>query len=299
MKKLQALALITVCGILFLSAGCREEPKQKPQSISVEKTATIENFDLPECLVVDPATGEIYVSNVVTDNKAYWVDDGNGFISKLSSDGTMLKREWLCSSDEMPINNPKGMCILNGKLYFNDNDKLKYCSLDNPQKVEVMEIPGAMKLNDLATDGESIWVTDTGAGKAYCIGPDSNIREIPGPGEINGITIFNGKVFAVSWGLHEVYELDPEGKADPVAFGLEANFKNLDCIEVLDDGSFIVSDYHGNMLYSIAADRKTIHKLMELRSPADFALDRKNGSIYVPEMLVNRAAILKIKVPVR
>ena len=294
MKKLHAITLITVCGFLFFTS-CRKQPKQKPQSLSVEKTATIENLDLPECIVIDLATGDIYVSNVVTDNEAYWVDDSNGFISKLSPDGTMLKRDWLSSSDEMPINDPKGMCILNGNLYFNDNNKLKYCSLDNPQKVQLIEIPGAMKLNDIAADGESIWVTDTGAGKAYCIAADSGIREIPAPEGVNGITTFNGKIFAVSWGLHEVYELDPKGKADPIPFGLEANFTNLDGIEVLDDGSFIVSDYKGNMFYSIAADRKTVQKLIELQSPADFALDRKNGLIYVPEMLESRAVILKIK----
>jgi len=273
--------------------GCAED--ETPPSVSVEKIKVIENLDLPECLAIDPATGDIYISNVVTPNEAYWDDDANGFISKIAADGTIIKLRWLESTTDMPINGPKGMCILDGKLYINDNNKLKRCSLDDPSKVELIEIDGAEKLNDLATDGKSIWLSDTARGKVLRIATDGSVSEIPAPEAVNGVALYNGKIFVVSWGLHEVYELDPEGHKDPVSFGLAENFVALDCIEVLGDGSFLVSDYKGNMLYRILPDRRTVIELMELQSPADFALDRKNNLLYVPEMLISRAVILKLK----
>ena len=57
---------------------------------------------------------------------------------------------------------------------------------------------------------------------------------------------------------------------------------------------FIVSDYMGNKICAISEDRKTVTTLIELQSPADLGLDRKNNLLYVPEMLKNRATVLKL-----
>ena len=297
MAKIKVTIVATFVGTAMIFSGCaKDQPVDMAATeLAVEKMVVIENLDLPECMVIDSDSGKVYVSNVVTANEGYWVDDSNGFISLMSPDGKIEKLHWLDSSSAMPVNNPKGMCILDGKLYFNDNNKLKHCSLKVPGESGVISLPGAKKLNDLATDGKSIWVTDTEAGKVFCVQPDRSIREIQSPDSINGITCYNGKLFAVSWGLHEVYELDPIGKKAPVPFGLASHFTALDCIEVLDDGSFIVSDYKGNKVCSISADRKTVRTLIELETPADFGLDRENKLLYVPEMLSNRAVILKLK----
>jgi sugar lactone lactonase YvrE len=297
MVKIEVVIVVVLIGIIMVFSGCG---KDRPVDVgggelALEKVAVIEGLDLPECMVIDSGSGKVYVSNVVTANEGYWIDDSNGFISLMSPDGKIEKLRWLESSSAMAVNNPKGMCILGGKLYFNDDDKLKYCSLNAPSETGVISLPGANKLNDLATDGKSLWVTDTGAGKVFCVEPDGSSREIQSPEAINGITCYNGKLFAVSWGLHEVYELDPAGKEAPVAFGLSSHFTALDGIEVLDDGMFIVSDYKGNKVCSISADRKTVRTLIELESPADFGFDRENKLLYVPEMLSNRAVILKVK----
>ncbi len=292
-RVISAICITTI--VSFCGCAGRQLAESPNTHLTVETVQVIENLDLPECVAIDPASGRIYVSNVVTPNKAYWVDDNNGFISLLGPDGKMKALRWLESASAMAINDPKGMVVLNGKLYFNDNDKLKRCSLDRPDSVEIIPLPGAKKLNDLATDGQSIWVTDTETGNVFCVEPDGSSRVVQGPASINGITCHNGKVFAVSWDLHEVYELDPSGKKAPVPFGLAAHFTNLDCIEVLDNGTFIVSDYMGNKVCSIAKDRKTVRTLIELQSPADCGLDRKNKLLYVPEMLENRATILKLK----
>ena len=52
------------------------------------------------------------------------------------------------------------------------------------------------------------------------------------------------------------------GKTPPKPFGLAAHFKSLDAIEVLDDGTFLVSDFPGNKVCTISADRKTVRKII-------------------------------------
>jgi hypothetical protein len=292
---LRVSAAISICTVLAFSGCAGHQPVKTPTAqLTVEKVLVINDLDLPECLTLDPASGKIYISNVVTPNKGYWVDDNNGFISLMNPNGKIETLHWLASSSDMAINNPKGMCVLGDTLYFNDNDKLKRCPLNVPGRVGVISLPGAKKLNDLATDGKSIWATDTETGKVFCVAPDGTSRIIQGPASINGITCHQGKVFAVSWDLHEVYELDPAGKKAPEPFGLASYFTKLDAIEVLDNGMFIVSDYMGNKICAISEDRKTVTTLIELQSPADLGLDRKNNLLYVPEMLKNRATVLKL-----
>ena len=228
MKRIIFLVLVIGFSIVFCGCGHKEDEVNDTNndnaSISVELVKVIDGLDLPECLVIDPGSGDIFVSNIVTDKEGYWDKDGNGFISRLSSDGEIKELRWLESSNGMAINAPKGMCILNDTLYFNDNDTLKYCPFDEPGKVGIIVVPGAVKLNDLATDGENIWATDTGAGKIYRINSDGDVTEVCDLQEVNGITCFDGKVYAVSWELHEIYEIDPEGKTEPVPFGLADNF---------------------------------------------------------------------------
>jgi hypothetical protein len=115
------------------------------------------------------------------------------------------------------------------------------------------------------------------------------------PAGINGLTFFGNKMFGVSWKLHEVYELDPSGKKAPVAFGLADHFTNLDSIEVLDDGTFVVSDFMGDAVYTISPDRSRVDKLIAVPSPADIGLNRKDGLLYVPQFMKDRLSVYRLE----
>ena len=295
-RQLSKTVLVCVAaGYLLWGCAEREGDQAGPAGLRVEKVKVIDGLDLPECVVIDPNDEAMYISNVVTASEAYWVDDSNGFISLAAADGEIEQLRWIESTSDVSIHDPKGMCILDGKLYFSDNSMLKYRALKDGSRVEIIEVPGAGKLNDLATDGRCVWASDSETGKVFCIEPDGTIRRIKGPAGINGITWHKDTLYAVSWDLHEVYELDPDGEAEPSPFGLSEHFTALDGIEVLDDGTFIVSDYMGNKLCAIEADRKTVHTLMELESPADIGLDRNRMLLYVPEMLADRVTVLKLR----
>ena len=250
---------------------------------------------VPECVVVDPATGAYYVSNVDTDTGGYWADDGVAQITRVETDGRRLER-WLDSTPAAPLNSPKGMCLLGDRLYIADTTRLLSCTADGGRELTVVAT-GFVNANDLATDGKSIWLSDSaeGVGQVWCISPDGAARrQIPAPSRANGLTFHQGRLYAVSWDAHDVYELDPDGQLPPRPFGQAHHFTNLDGIEVLDDGTFIVSDFVGNQLYAISPDRLRVAALARVTAPADLGIDRRRGLLYVPLFTQNEVVVFAI-----
>ena len=63
----------------------------------------VKGLEQPESVVQDPATGAIYVSNIVG---AIMQKDGNGYIAKLKPDGTISTKSWVKG-----LNAPTGMAL--------------------------------------------------------------------------------------------------------------------------------------------------------------------------------------------
>lgn len=259
-----------------------------------EQVAVVERLHVPECVAPDPANGVAYIANVDAVEDEYWSDDGKGFVSLIASDGQMKNLRWVESKEKAIMNGPKGMVLFEGYLYINDNARLLRCPVATAGPVEVVPLPKAEHLNDAATDGRAVFVTDTTLSLINRVELTGAVTTFPAPEMINGITFFDGRMFGVSWSLHEVYELDAAGKAAPKPFGVASHFAGLDGIEVLDDGTFIVSDFVGNKVCTIAPDRKTVRTLVELESPADIGLDRTRNLLYVPQFMKDRVVVLKL-----
>ena len=289
-RALAALALIASASLL--PATRAEDAPVKP-AWTPTPVVTLDGFKVPECALWDDAAGRLFVSNIESPAGEYWTDDKTGYISLLGADNKVAVERWADTSPEKVVHGPKGMCRLGAHLYFTDNTRLMRCDAKTGKKIEVVT-SGYQQANDLATDGEAVWLSDTKAGKVFRVAPDGTPREIPSPAGVNGLTCWKGRLFAVSWDLHEVYELDPAGKIPPAAFGLADHFKNLDGIEVLDDGSFVVSDFMGNKVSLIAPDRKTVTTLVQTESPADIGLNRTAGLLYVPNFMKDTLQIYRL-----
>jgi len=288
---------VSVLGVIVLSGvtGCLTSGPQcvkNSGSLNAEHIMTLEGFKHPESTLYDAKSGNIFVSNIECEIGQYWADDGKAFISLVKKDNTIQALRWVDSKPTALMNGNKGLTILGDHLYVADNTRLLRCTLSG-QKVEVVA-SGFTKANDLCSDGSNVWLSDTGAGKIYCIKPCGEKREIKAPPAANGITFVGTKMFGVSWDLHEVYELDPTGKNDPLPFGLASHFTTLDSIEVLKDGTFLVSDFKGHKICTISADRKTVTTLIKLETPADIGIDHEAGVLYVPQLLANKVSVFKL-----
>ena len=261
---------------------------------SLTPVATLDGFKVPECALWDGVDNQLLISNIEAPAGQYWTDDGTGYISTHAADGVRKTERWVDTAPNLIVHGPKGMCRLGSHLYFTDNTRLMRCDAKTGAKIEVVT-SGYQQANDLATDGEAVWLSDTKAGKVFRVAPDGSQREIPSPAGVNGLTCWKGRLFAVSWDLHEVYELDPAGKAAPTSFGLASHFTNLDGIEVLDDGSFIVSDFMGHKISIIDPDRKTVTTLVQTDSPADIGINRAAGLLYVPHFLKDKLTVFRLE----
>jgi hypothetical protein len=74
---------------------------------------TVTGFDSPESAVHDPLTDVYLVSNIGgAVPAAAFAKDGNGFISKIAPDGTVLDREWIgLGRNGVTLDAPKGLAI--------------------------------------------------------------------------------------------------------------------------------------------------------------------------------------------
>ncbi|NLC55502.1 MAG: hypothetical protein GX774_01530 [Armatimonadetes bacterium] len=249
-------------------------------------------FRVPECAVVDEVTGYVYVSNINGPAESWWSDDGNGFISRLKPNGTLDRLRWRSSTKQAPLHSPKGMCILGRTLYVADNTRVVSYSLTSARSGVIL-VPGARQLNDMATDGRDIYVTDASVSRIWRLDRSGRgaHRVIQAPPAVNGITFAGGKMYAVSWDQHDLYEVDPSGKQAPKPFGIGKPFKALDGIEGLADGSFIVSDFNGNQVCLIPKSRQGVKKLASVVSPADIGINRKTRRLFVPLFMKNAVEV--------
>jgi len=270
----------------LVAAGC----VRQPMPWVAEHVSTIEGFKVPECALV--GDGVVYVSNIESLPGEYWTDDSKGHVSLLNPDGSVKTLRWLESQPSALLHGPKGMCLLGEHLYFTDNTRLMRCTLDGGTPEVVAD--GFGKANDLVANGGSVWVSDTRHGKVFAVSPAGELREIPAPEGANGLAFHGGRMYAVSWSLHEIYELDPTGKNEPQAFGLADHFTNLDGIEVLADGTLIVSDFMGNKVCTVSPDRSTVRTLVEITSPADIGLNRAEGVLYIPHFMEDKLSVYRL-----
>jgi len=285
--KTAALHLTAILAALPALAGCVETWRADP-------VAAVGQLDVPECAAVDPQTGLVYVSNMASEPGRYWTDDGFGAISLFAPGGTPLDLGWRMPTEDQPIHSPKGMVVFQGVLYVADNTRvLGFPLSEEAAGQKPLPSPKGRRLNDMATDGEAVYVSDTEAGLVYRMAPDG-VTTVKAPPGVNGITFYKGTMFAVSWDLHEVYRLDPTGRADPEPLGLACHFKTPDGIEVLEDGTLLVSDMHGGRVVAVTPERH-VYTLLELETPADIGLDRDRLLLYVPQFEADRLTVWRLK----
>jgi len=286
------LRVLACCVVAAALAGCAG------RGWTAKLVRSVEGFSVPECALFDPVTGKVYVSSIACphegDGTQYWTADGTGFVSLLGPDGVLEQIRWIDSHPEAPLNSPKGLCILDGVLHVADIQMIHRFVLSDRRPLASIQIVGAKRINDLTTDGQALYASDTAAGKVYRIA-GTQITLVKAPEAVNGITFHDGRMYCVSWTRHEVFELDPTGKALPRPFALAWYFTNLDGIVVLDDGSFLVSDFMGNKICVISPDRRQVRTIARVESPADISINREENLLFVPMVDRDRVEVYQLR----
>jgi DNA-binding beta-propeller fold protein YncE len=243
----------------------------------------------PESVVQDPLTGALYVSNV---NGAVMQKDGNGFISKLSPEGKITVREWVKG-----LNGPAGLALHDRTLYVGDIDELVAINVASGEIVKRYPAKGALFLNDVAAapDG-TIYVSDTPTNTIWRLKdgvfePWLMSDELNGP---NGLLVQGDKLIVASFG-----KLASEGQKEEKAAMLSVNIEdkkitkfgdgspigNLDGLESLVPGVYLVSDWNAGALYRIDAKGKATVLIDLNQGSADQTYLPDKKTVIIPMML--------------
>ncbi len=142
------IAFFSFFFILFLNLVSSQE-------IKLKKVWEIKDvFKIPESVWYDSSSGYLFVSNI---NGNPLKKDGNGFISKVSIDGKLVKLKWIKG-----LNAPKGIFSTNGKLYFTDIDTVYKINIESGKILNKYYIEGSIFLNDIVGDSNgNIYITDS------------------------------------------------------------------------------------------------------------------------------------------
>jgi hypothetical protein len=275
---------------LLLVTSAAAEPKLVWETKGLEQ---------PESVVQDPATGAIYVSNIAG---AVMQKDGIGFISKLRPDGKIDVREWVKG-----LNGPAGMAIFDRTLYVADIDQLIEINAASGSIVKRHPAKGAIFLNDVEIDKDgTVYVSDTPMNtiwrlKGGTFEPWLANDDLNGP---NGLLVEGNKLIVSSLG-----KIPSEGEKGELGGLLSVNIEdqkisklgdnqaigNLDGIESIAPGVFLVTDWAAGALYEINAKGK-VKRLSDLnQGSADLTVLPESNLVLIPMMLDNSLAAYSLK----
>ena len=267
--------------------------KAEPAPASTPKPAVRYTgaFATPECVLYDEANDRYIVSNV---NGKPYEADGNGYISVLSPDGTVVNPKWIAGGvKKVKLDAPKGMGITGGILYVADITVVrKFDAKDGTPKGDI-PIEGSTFLNDISvTPDGRVYVSDSGLkGGASGLEPSGTdavyiiekgkvrpLAKMTDLGNPNGVLATDTGVLVASFGTGGLYRLDNEGKRKditPLPQGM------LDGIVAMDDW-LLVASWKASAIY-----KGKLHGTFEVvvpnvKDPADIGFDKKRSRVLVP-----------------
>jgi len=289
-KYLKVLVILSLFTFLLVSCGESDDgAKGEADSEPVLELAfEVTGFSGPESALYDSARDVIYVSNV---NGEAVAKDGNGFISKIATDGEILEMEWVGE-----LNAPKGQAIFGDMLYVSDIDELVEIDIKAGEVKNRYLAEGSVLLNDVAVDkAGNVYVSDTITSAIYRLQEGKmelwiSDAALESP---NGLYVESDHLVVASWGvitdpatfgtevpghIHTVSlsekKIESHGEKKPVG--------NLDGIEADGNGNYFLTDWvKGELLYYKATgEYSTLLKLS--MGAADIGYIEKSKTIIIP-----------------
>ena len=292
--------------LAFALAGCggSDSAKQDAGAPAAGPDIVVADvgFSTPESVLHDAEADVYLVSNI---NGSPLEKDGNGFISRVAPDGTVLDLKWIDGEAQgVVLHAPKGMAIQDGKLYVADIDCIRIFDAASGAGIRGTCLESATFLNDIAPGGSgTMFFTDSGfragAGGFEPSGTDAvyrmiddervvQVRKEPGLGGPNGITVGSRGIMVATFGSGEVFRLTAEGERTDI---MPASQRQFDGIEMLPDGGFMVSSWGDQCVYRIGADGKVSKVLEDVEAPADIGYDAARNRLLVPLFHANQVII--------
>jgi sugar lactone lactonase YvrE len=259
---------------------------------STDRVVSVTGLAGPEAVRYDPVGDVYFVSNFNGD------EEGDGFISRVSSDGTMETIQFGVGTAAHPLHDPRGMFIHQDTLWAADANGIHGFNRASGEHIAFVDFtafePGF--LNDIATgpDG-TIYVTDTGLSRVYRVvdGEAAIAIEDSMLGQPNGITWDRGgaRFLIAPWGgRQQLRAWNPE--TNEITMVATSNGAFFDGIEFAN-GRVVVASQADSSLHVVTGE--TTHLLVHVPGrPADIGLDTRRNRVAVPYIALDRVDIWQL-----
>lgn len=265
-----------------------DEIVAQPQ-VSLEQVwATDSVLEVPESVFYNSEEEVLYVSNIVGDPTA---EDGEGYISKISLDGEIIEKEWVTGLDA-----PKGMAMLDGKLYVSNINELVEIDIASGEILNRYAVEDASFLNDvIATADQKILFTDSDRGTVHQFadgvidlwyGPEADERP-------NGLLAQDDRVLMSTSGSGEFKTVTEDGEGELLAEGIGAG----DGIAAVNEKAYLVSNWEGEVYY-VVEGIQGVEKILDTKeqkiNAADIEFVRERDLLLVPTFFDNRVVAYRL-----
>lgn len=292
-----------ILGVLALTSPAlgahAKEKAQNNYEPKIKQKWAVEGFEQPESALYDADNKIIYISNI----KGSPIEkDGNGYISKLSSSGKVIKKDWVTGLDA-----PKGMALQNGHLFVSDIDSVVEIDAHSGKIISKHAIKGSVFLNDIIANAEHVFVSDMLANKIHVKIGDGAFELVKTKTPLdypNGLTFYDGRLIIANWGKPakdfstqfpgHVTQLDPAtGKV--VAVGDAKPLGNLDGIVDDAKSGFWLTDWMKGEIIFFTHEGGKSRRFKAEKGTADLGIIANKRLLLVPIMATGKLVAYKIK----
>ena len=207
----------------------------------------------PEGVASDGET--LFISNVAGEGDA---KDGEGWITRLAMDGTVLEEKWVEG-----LNAPKGLALRDGKLFVSDYDAYHVIDVASGTIDNTYPVEGAGFLNDVAVWRNDVFMSDSGSARIFLI-VENGYKEwlsderLSG---VNGLTPDGDRLLIATMSSGSLFETMGARDLTEITTGMD----NADGIAVLDDGSYLVSSWPGQIWHvSTEGETTELHNTVDV-----------------------------------
>ncbi|SHF57051.1 hypothetical protein SAMN05444483_101627 [Salegentibacter echinorum] len=269
--------------IFFLLISAGSFAQRNPATL-IKK---ISGFSHPESVIYHKANDVYFVTNMAEDS------DGDGFISKVSKEGEIIKLKWITG-----LKDPKGMLIKEDTLYVTNNTELIRIAIGDARIIERIAVEGAVSLNDITIDEDgNIFISDSGRSAIYMISSPATEMMVPEEQETeiveyldskrlqypNGLFARNKDLYVAAWGEN--------GKGSLLKVAIEfreitkiskKGIGNLDGIQPVGKEAFYISDWATGTIYLAGKNGDLQEVLTSEKSAGDILFLPDSNQLILP-----------------
>jgi sugar lactone lactonase YvrE len=251
----------------------------------------------PENLVYDSVADVYLVSNMGGGGAAH---DGNGFISRLRPDGTMLDARWIAGGvNGVTLDAPKGLAIRGDTLAVADLGGVHLFDRRTGAPLRSIALPGVV-MNDLAyaPDG-SLWITDTGPARepapvdtskdvdaVWRVTPDGRVSTVArglALSRPDGLVLDDGDALVATFGANRIERVHARSEQGHTTVATLAGGR-VDGLRRLPDGALVVTSWDAKAVWRVVPGEPPRALLTGVPSPAGVAVDTRRHRLAVTSM---------------